>query len=266
VHTAEWSGAEMIVWGGYTQLFGYQNTGSRYDTSTNEWVATSGGTNLPPPRGQHTAVWTGTEMIVWGGYPITASGGRYCVCSSSQTLYRDRDGDGYGDAASTMEACAGASPAGWAANDTYCNDASAATNPGATEICDGVDNDCDEVTDNAPAPTGIASLAVSQPAPGTARLGWTYGGGDPTGFDIVRGDLATLGGTGGDFAAATETCLEDDTTNPTVDDADTLSPGAGSWYLLRAMNCGGNGSYDTGAPAQSGSRDAEIAASGNDCD
>jgi hypothetical protein len=27
--------------------------------------------NAPPARGWHTAVWTGSRMIVWGGYDIT---------------------------------------------------------------------------------------------------------------------------------------------------------------------------------------------------
>ena len=31
------------------------------------WTATST-TNAPSPREEHTAVWTGTEMIVWGGH------------------------------------------------------------------------------------------------------------------------------------------------------------------------------------------------------
>ncbi len=31
------------------------------------WTATST-TNAPAARASHTAVWTGSEMIVWGGY------------------------------------------------------------------------------------------------------------------------------------------------------------------------------------------------------
>ena len=38
------------------------------------WTPTSQGTNVPEARASHTAVWTGTEMIVWG-YGNT--GGRY---------------------------------------------------------------------------------------------------------------------------------------------------------------------------------------------
>ena len=43
------------------------NTGGRYNPSTDTWIATST-TNAPTARDSHTAVWTGGEMIVWGGY------------------------------------------------------------------------------------------------------------------------------------------------------------------------------------------------------
>ena len=38
----------------------------RYNPSTDSWTATSI-TNAPAGRSRHTAVWTGSEMIVWGG-------------------------------------------------------------------------------------------------------------------------------------------------------------------------------------------------------
>ena len=46
--------------------FSYLNTGGRYNPSTDSWTATST-TNAPDGRYGHTAVWTGSEMIVWGG-------------------------------------------------------------------------------------------------------------------------------------------------------------------------------------------------------
>ena len=54
----------MIVWGGNDG--DRLNTGGRYNPSTNSWTATST-TNAPTARAVHTAVWTGNEMIVWGG-------------------------------------------------------------------------------------------------------------------------------------------------------------------------------------------------------
>jgi N-acetylneuraminic acid mutarotase len=78
--TAVWTGSELIVWGGYDfvsdLLF---NTGGRYNPSTDTWIAVTTN-NAPEPRTHHTAVWTGTEMIVWGGNVEDHSlntGGRY---------------------------------------------------------------------------------------------------------------------------------------------------------------------------------------------
>jgi N-acetylneuraminic acid mutarotase len=69
-HGAVWTGNKMIVWGGresYTPQYQYKNDGGVYDPSTDTWQATSM-TNVPLPRDRHTAVWTGSQMIVWGGY------------------------------------------------------------------------------------------------------------------------------------------------------------------------------------------------------
>ncbi|MDX1387555.1 MAG: hypothetical protein R3344_00070, partial [Acidobacteriota bacterium] len=78
-HTAVWTGAEMIVWGGaVTQSEITTNNGGRYDPATDTWVPTST-VGAPPGRQRHVAVWTGTEMVVWGGFdgaPV-GTGGRY---------------------------------------------------------------------------------------------------------------------------------------------------------------------------------------------
>ena len=55
--------------------------------------------------------------------------------------YYDSDGDGYGDVSSTLDECT--QPTDYVANDTDCDDTDAAINPAATEICDGLDNNCD---------------------------------------------------------------------------------------------------------------------------
>ncbi len=75
-HTAIWTGFEMIVWGGITQSSGGggTNTGGRYTPGAN-WVAMPT-TDAPSNRSEHTAVWTGTEMIIWGGTSST-TGGRF---------------------------------------------------------------------------------------------------------------------------------------------------------------------------------------------
>ncbi|MCB9763626.1 MAG: hypothetical protein H6739_27910 [Alphaproteobacteria bacterium] len=66
--------------------------------------------------------------------------------SNGDTFYADADADGYGDASSTTLSCD--TPSGYVSDDTDCDDTDSATNPGAAEACDGVDNDCDGVADS----------------------------------------------------------------------------------------------------------------------
>jgi hypothetical protein len=90
-HTAVWTGSEMIVWGG-TDNHGYThlNTGGRYNPTTDSWTATTR-SNAPTGRGNHTAVWTGSEMIIWGGFSYDGTlhylntGGRYNPSTDSWT-------------------------------------------------------------------------------------------------------------------------------------------------------------------------------------
>ena len=60
------------------------------------------------------------------------------------TYYFDSDGDGFGGNVST-QACS--APSGYVANSNDCNDNNASINPNATEICDGLDNNCNNQTD-----------------------------------------------------------------------------------------------------------------------
>ncbi|MEZ4320096.1 MAG: putative metal-binding motif-containing protein [Myxococcota bacterium] len=100
----------------------------------------------------------------------------------SRDYYEDLDGDGFGDpnafVGNDCQPPAGATNP--VLSNTDCNDTNAAIRPGATEICDGVDNDCDLAIDEGlpvlmyytdtdndgfgnPASTPIASCA---PVPG----------------------------------------------------------------------------------------------------
>ncbi len=58
------------------------------------------------------------------------------------TYYADNDNDNYGDPSDTVFSCSGPPP-GYIADSSDCNDADSTVNPGAPEICDGVDNNCD---------------------------------------------------------------------------------------------------------------------------
>jgi N-acetylneuraminic acid mutarotase len=69
-HTAVWTGNQMIVWGGHnTDTSGtttYFNDGGIYDPAANRWKRISSAKDITE-RHIHTAIWTGTQMIVWGG-------------------------------------------------------------------------------------------------------------------------------------------------------------------------------------------------------
>ena len=87
-HTAIWTGNEMIVRGGQEESSPIPvNTGAKYNPSTDSWTPTST-TNAPEGRSEHTAVWTVTQMIVWGGNDLfndINTGGRYDPNSDSWT-------------------------------------------------------------------------------------------------------------------------------------------------------------------------------------
>jgi hypothetical protein len=61
-------------------------------------------------------------------------------------VFRDVDGDGYGDDASAMRACS--TSAGLVERGMDCDDSTSSIHPGASEACNGIDDDCDEVVDN----------------------------------------------------------------------------------------------------------------------
>ncbi|HAU66403.1 TPA: hypothetical protein DCW61_03590 [Candidatus Uhrbacteria bacterium] len=56
--------------------------------------------------------------------------------------YRDGDGDGYGTSSGSGMKSACLQPSGYVSRDSDCDDTKASINPGAVEICDGVDNNC----------------------------------------------------------------------------------------------------------------------------
>ncbi len=66
-HSAVWDGTRMIVWGGKNGLMQGLNSGGEYTFATDSWGPTGQGANVPAVRQGHTAVWTGTTMLVWGG-------------------------------------------------------------------------------------------------------------------------------------------------------------------------------------------------------
>ncbi len=88
LHSAVWTGSQMVIWGGWDGTT-YVNTGGRFNPVTNSWSTT---TTLasPQPRGSHSTAYFGgsspTKMVVWGGYNGTnylSTGGQYDASGDS---------------------------------------------------------------------------------------------------------------------------------------------------------------------------------------
>jgi N-acetylneuraminic acid mutarotase len=81
-HGAVWTGSEMIVWGGSIDSGSLGPRGGRYNPATNTWAQINEASGQPEARMWPVMVWTGKEMIVWGGYDQLYTryfddGGRY---------------------------------------------------------------------------------------------------------------------------------------------------------------------------------------------
>ena len=96
----------------------------------------------------------------------------------------DKDGDGHGSDADTVEACY--SPTGYAAENDDCNDAASTIFPGADEVCNGVDDDCDSAIDD-------SDDDVTDP------LTW-FPDGDDDGFGTDEGSVVACLGPSGHVA------------------------------------------------------------------
>ncbi len=67
-----------------------------------------------------------------------------CSAEESQTYYADLDGDTYGDPELTAVDCS--MPAGFVDNMLDCDDRDSRVSPDGSELCDGLDNDCNPAT------------------------------------------------------------------------------------------------------------------------
>lgn len=167
--------------------------------------------------------------------------------------YADLDGDGFGDASLSFNACN--QPSGTVPDNTDCDDNNATTNPDATEVCNGVDDDCNTQIDDGVLfnvyyadgdgdgfgdPASIVS-ACSQPSGAVV---------DNTDCDDT---LASIN------PAASEVCngLDDDC-DTFIDDSSNNAP---VWYY----DTDGDG-YGSGASVSSCNQPTGYVTLGGDCD
>ncbi len=155
--------------------------------------------------------------------------------------YADSDGDGYGDELDAGDTYCVDPGSGYSLTQDDCDDAAPGVNPGATEVCDGLntDEDCSGAADDDdPGVTGTTLL-----------------------YDDLDGD-----GFGDEADAGTEWCDPPSTTSASQDDCDdgdpSVYPGAtDSWYDGVDSDCGGEDDYDQDADGYP--RDVD---GGDDCD
>ncbi len=143
--------------------------------------------------------------------------------------YTDADGDGYGDATSSTVACSGAS--GSVADPTDCDDTQALVNPGETETCNNIDDNCDGVTDEDTAQDATTwYLDTDGDGYGDVTNG-TPSCTQPTGRVADATDCNDTDGSVN--PGATEVCDANDTDEDCSGAADDADPGASGttlWY------------------------------------
>lgn len=285
--TAVWTGSRMVVWGGYSPQTAFVDSGGLFDPGANAWTSTSKA-NAPSPRMDHSAVWTGSRMIIFGGTgfgPVMQDGSRFNPINNSwaainlaggpppmsghaaawtggsmlvyQGISRgggqyfldqavDNDGDGFSE-------CTG-----------DCRDQDPDVHPGSVELCNGVDDDCNDVVDDGPDADGDGLTACNGDCndadpgawdypfevmnlhlEGTSVSVWIWDAqesliGPGILYDVVSGPvepggaLLTSGACQGTVSAAQFT---DTQTDPSL--------GWGIWFLVRSKNSCQEGSYGT---------------------
>ena len=217
--------------------------------------------NLSPPSGLIATPSEGQVQLSWlpvtgaNGYEIRRTTGvgeaHASLACTSLTTYTDTGLDnGTTYTYVVVATFAGGPDAGGA---------SAPSNPvAATPFC--------------PAPTYAGVLAGTKSGP---DIVWAWSAGGATAYDLIRGDLAMLRATGGDFGAAIDAlpaiesgCLANDVTSLSLlDPQGPPAEGAGIFTLLRpvTIDCPAHGTADDGSPSQVQGRDPEIAGATLSC-
>jgi MYXO-CTERM domain-containing protein len=170
--------------------------------------------------------------------------------------YADADGDSYGDATRTTTACS--QPVGYSGNDTDCDDRNSAVNPGATEVCNGIDDDCDGIIDPADA----------------SNAGTWYLDGDSDGYGNPSATTDACTQPSG-YVSNPDDCNDADSSispaalevcNGIDDDCDGLidtgAAGAGTWYA----DADGDGFGDINVTTQSCDQPQGYTDNTSDCD
>ena len=175
------------------------------------------------------------------------------------TFHADSDGDGYGDATSTTTACS--APSGYVADATDCDDGDGAVNPGASEICDALDNDCDGLVDDDDDDlSGGSTWYIDADGDGYGGTSYTRDAcAAPSGYVADATDCDDL--TASTHPGADETCDgADDDCDGSVDEDEAID--AATWYL----DADGDGYGDASATHDACAAPSGYVADATDCD
>ncbi len=181
--------------------------------------------------------------------------------SGASTWYADADGDGYGDPDDSTISCL--TPSGYVAFAADCDDSRASVHKDAPEYCDGLDNDCDDQTDEdgaLDAPTWYADADGDGWGDADATVDQTRQAcGAADGYVQRRGDC--------DDSRSTVNPDADELCNDTDDDCDGMvdeddATDAPTWYL----DADGDGYGDDAFSATACQQPSGWVAMGGDCD
>lgn len=216
------------------------------DHDTDKWGALEASQCLCEPRHPYSAVVTGDcddEDPTRHPAALEACNGRDDNCNGQvdewtyDTCYRDNDGDGWG----SLEAISSCDcPQGWVPISGDCNDWNASVQPDASEVCNGLDDDCDGLADE-----GLPTITVYLDNDGdgfpTSNAPTLEACSVPFGFALPR-DLDNDGGTDWDcddanisvHPQAVEVCNQRDDNCDGSTDRLCFTPCQGDWpFRLR---------------------------------
>jgi len=241
-HGAVWTGIEMIVWGGAAPGGVWLNSGGRYDLRTDTWMPT-GLSNAPDARYGHTAVWSGNEMIVWGGAGFGGvwlnTGGRYDSATDTwaptSTIGAPSFGPAHHEAVWT-----GSFMIVWGANwgGRYALGQSVDDDLDGYSECAGDCNDANPQVWSPPAE--VSNLTVTH----GALLSWesqNSASGPETEYELASGSISETAV----VALGSSTCLFSGASTSFLDSRPDPPRGESVWYLVRARNSCGVGTYGT---------------------